>query len=439
MLPTVFEPYIMSEEPQTVPVRPVQPYRFAVTQAEALEDLDMLSYLLDTAYSGREYWEKQGNSFPDSYRRIDAWIRGAGEKILIEDFLETAAQAYSFIHDGHMEMAGPRGEICSFAKTKKAYFADLLLEETQEGFSVLKSGCDALPCGSILPAAAASGHLFPTLSPPGRKHYLLGRRLWQSERERPAEPQLGLAIDGKHIELPLHPCRASEISGKNGVFTHTRRGNTDIVQSSRFWEGDDVLIEALEEEFRQLGQSLRTAPRVIWDLHDNHGGSSAYPWAFIDGLNGCADWPVDIAALSSPAILGARGKPGADEPVRKWVSFRPAPPRRPEKAQYDGTLYLLTSEHVGSSGEAAVSMAMNVKDLVIIGESTGGRGVFGDTLNYVLPHTGIVVTLPHKLFLSGAQEGIGFAPDYWLDAPDLLEETLRWLDAPEEYTAPVGQ
>ena len=58
MLPPVFEPYIISEEPQTVPVRAVQPWRFAVTQAEALEDLDMLSYLLDTAYSGREYWEK---------------------------------------------------------------------------------------------------------------------------------------------------------------------------------------------------------------------------------------------------------------------------------------------------------------------------------------------------------------------------------------------
>ena len=30
-------------------------------------------------------------------------------------------------------------------------------------------------------------------------------------------------------------------------------------------------------------------------------------------------------------------------------------------------------------------------------------------------------------------------PDFWLDAPDLLEETLRWLDAPENYSAPVGK
>lgn len=437
MLPSVFEPYILSEEPQTVPVRAVQPYRFAVSQTEALEDLEMLVYLLDTAYSGREYWEKQGNSFSDSYQRIEAWIRKAGEKVLIEEFLETVAQAFPFIHDGHMALAGPRGEIYDFVKTWKAYFADILLERTEEGYQVLKSGCGAVPRGLILPESAVEGRLFPTLSPTGKKHYLLGKRLWQSERERPDKPELELTIAGKAVRLPLHPCRASGISGKNGVFTHSRRGDTEIVRSSRFWEGDEVLIEALEEEFWQLGQSLRTAPRVIWDLHDNHGGSSAYPSAFIDGLNGCADWPVDVADLSSPAILCARRKPAPDEPVRKW-DFYPASPRRLEKAQYAGTLFLLTSEHVGSAGEAAVSMSMNVKNLVIIGESTGGRGVFGDTLNYVLPHTRIVVTLPHKLFLSGAQEGVGFAPDYWLDAPDLLEEVLRWLDATATYSAPVS-
>ena len=438
MLHPVFKPYILSEEPRPVPVRPVKPYRFAVSQAEALEDLETLSYLLDTAYSGREYWEKQGNSFSDSIQRIEAWIREAGEKILIDAFLDAIAEAYSFIHDGHLALSAPQGRLCSFAKTWKAYFADLLLEQTEDGYRVLKSGCDALPCGRTIPQEAVDGHLFPTLSPTGKKHYLLGERLWRSDREGPGRPELTFAVEGEDIRLPLHPCRASEISGKNGVFTHSRRGDTEIVRSSRFWEGDDVLIDALEEKFWQLGQTLRTAPRVIWDLHDNHGGSSAYPSAFIDGLNGCADWPVDVADLSSPAILCARRKPASDEPVRKWNLY-PASPRRLEKAQFDGMLYLLTSEEVGSSGEAAVSMSMNVKNLVIIGESTGGRGVFGDTLNYVLPHTGIVVTLPHKLFLSGAEEGIGFAPDFWLDAPDLLEETLRWLDAPENYSAPVGK
>ena len=95
----------------------------------------------------------------------------------------------------------------------------------------------------------------------------------------------------------------------------------------------------------------------------------------------------------------------------------------------------MTGEKVGSSGEAAISQAMNVKNCVLIGSNTGGRGTFGEILKYELPESKIVMIVPYKLFLGGPREGEGYTPHYWVDTENLLQETLKWLDNPETYTA----
>jgi len=92
-------------------------------------------------------------------------------------------------------------------------------------------------------------------------------------------------------------------------------------------------------------------------------------------------------------------------------------------------------EKVGSSGEAAVSQAMNIENCILIGSNTGGIGTFGDVLTYELPNSKIIIRLPYKLFLGGPREGEGYTPHFWVDTEELLQEVIKWLENPETYTA----
>ncbi len=433
----VFRAYRIDGYPSVFPDQDIRPYSFTLSRRQALEDLAAFQYLLDTSYSGREFWEKQGNSFSAAYARVADWIRGCEGPVAISGFLSALRDRFSFIHDGHLSISSAEGERASFAHTYKAYFADVLLKDAGESCTVVSSRAPDLPVGRRVEKRLLSGHLFPTLSPSGETHYYIGRRSWTGDQAVSPTRELVLDDGGEAIRLLLHPCRASKSRGDHGVFSFSETQGIPVVRSSVFWEGAEGYSEARAAQFEELGRRLRSRSRLIWDMHDNGGGDSDYPQRFLHGLNENAQWRVDCATLSSPAILRAKGQSVPRDCARHWT-YSPSPSGEDTRGAYGGAMYLLTSERVGSSAEAAVSMATNVPHCVRIGESTGGRGTFGETLHYELPHSRLVCCVPHKLFLSGAEEGIGYAPDYWLDTPALCEETIQWLKHPKTYQAPIG-
>ena len=424
-IPTTFSDYIINMEPKPVQFMECKAPKQHITQEAAMRDFELACYILDTAYSGKEYWEKQGVLFSELYQTARAEIEKS-ESLHMYGFFNILCGMFKDIHDGHLSLLAP-GWSENFYKTYHAYFADVLLEKRDAAYIVIKSKINEVKVGDAIENISGDVIYFPTLSPTGSEHFLLGTQSWI-----PIEA-LEVIVNQSHVIIPLHPCRSSK-PNNSGIFELTPTEPHVIVKSSRFYDYDGDVYEVKVREFEELGQSLRDRPCVVWDIHDNGGGNSTYPAAFIRGLNDNAKWHVDTAILSSPAIEQAKGQTENLPAERKW-SFYEADRKGDTASTFKGTLYVLIGTQVGSSGEAAVSMATNVENCVLIGSNTGGRGTFGDVLSYELPMSGIIMRLPYKLFLGGPKEGEGYAPHYWVDTDDLLAETLRWLDDPDAYCA----
>ncbi len=187
-IPELFKPYIthlLVENVEIKPLRwdvPPQPLDHLLTREEASEDLTMFRYLIENAYSGREYWEKAGIDFAKAYATIQQEIDGR-ETISVEELLRLYAGALTGIHDGHLGLMSEedwdKAVKLSFWSKYKAYFADVLIAGEHERFTVIYSQVPTLPVGTRFSSQQLTGKLFKTLSPTGHEHYLLGSRSWE--------------------------------------------------------------------------------------------------------------------------------------------------------------------------------------------------------------------------------------------------------------------
>ena len=425
-IPLVFSEYISGLEPVPVDFMECKSVQYNLSKDDAMNDFELFRYLIDNAYSGKEYWEKQGISFLQRCERVQKQIQEQ-ETIRLETLYNFMCYIFSDVHDGHIYVSHALIGHRYFQNTYRAYFADVLLEKRNDNFIVIKSNNNDVVIGDKIENNADSKSFFPTLSPKGKQHYLLGLRSWEPVQN------MEIKVNDKFVSIQLHACKQSK-SNNNGIFQFDFDEKHPIVKSSRFWESDNENYENTERDFENIGKELRNKPYVIWDIHDNIGGNSNYPEAFIRGLNDSAKWYIDCAVLSSPAVEQARGAKENLSLERKWELYE-ADRGSKEPATYKGVLYVLIGEKVASSGEAAVSQAMNTENCVLIGSNTGGVGTFGDVLTYELTNSKILVRLPYKLFLGGPREGEGYTPHFWVDTDNLLEETIRWLENPETYTA----
>jgi hypothetical protein len=423
-LPLIFEYYINNQMPTNDELIEMKKVTFTITQEEALEDLRIFQYVLDSSYSGREYWENQGVDFGNIYNNIRTYIN-SHESIFKQDMFNLYNEQLQGIHDGHLELL-TYGRCVDFGKKYKVYFADILLEKDNYELVVIFSNVAEISVGSRFTSQQLEGKIFKTLSPSGKEHYLLGCRSWSKV------DSLEISYNGKVIGLPTHPCKASYFQQDDiGVFKKDNIKGFNVVTSSRFMEWDDKIAQ----DFYNCGMSLRNENVLIWNLLGNSGGNSNYPLQFIKGLNEYSFWKIDCAELKSPSISQASGVPYEDiGNNRDWMVWN-AGERDTSKGVFNGTLYILANDEIISSGESALNIAKSVRNSIIVGQNSSGVGVFGDVRTYQLPYSDIRMRVPSKLFLGGAKEGEGFEPDYWIDNTDVQGELISWLKNPSSYQA----
>ena len=81
-----------------------------------------------------------------------------------------------------------------------------------------------------------------------------------------------------------------------------------------------------------------------------------------------------------------------------------------------------------SSAEMGVSQALHMKNSVLVGGGTYGRGTFGECLFYQLPHSNITFACGIKAFYHESfEEGRGFVPDYWIDAENPVSVVEQYI------------
>lgn len=424
-VPKVFTNYINKQKLENVELLKIKKVKFTITQKEAYEDLHVFQYIINNSYSGREYWENQGVDFKKIYDNIGAYIN-SNNLVPIHEMFNLFCKQLQGIHDGHLSLSSFNNCI-NFGKKYKAYFADVLLEKSNDKFEVIFSKVNGLPVESIFIPQEIAGKVFRTLSPSGKEHYLLGYRSWDKI------DKITISSNKKVISLPVHPCRASDSKQDEvGIFNKTTVYGFNIVTSKKFWEWDDKICD----DFYNCGLSLRNESILIWNLMNNGGGNSDYPLQFIKGLNEYSYWKINCAKLNSPSISQARGVPFEDiQNKREWTLLSSANEQDNSKGIFNGALYILSNDGIASSGEAALNIARSVPNSIIVGQNSSGVGVFGDVLTYQLPYSDILMNVPYKLFLGGAKEGEGFEPDYWIDSNDVQGELIDWLKRPLDYRA----
>lgn len=410
-LQEIFTEYI--SEARMVEYQPVQTYCGMIEKEQALQDIEQLIYIIDNRYCGKEYWERKGIEFLDCYQEIRDLVLNE-EEIYISDFCRAIHRAFDRgIVDNHFSFASPLTGRLGYQKQYVAYFADLLVEQRQNKFYVIRSDCASIAIGDEIQDEHI---LFPTLAPAGKQRFLVGKRSYENMNSMP------IIVNGKIKEVGLHRCRAGKRIEDRDVCLHEkqRKGISIIRANCCDFVGD--LRE--DTDIVAIGKKYANTEKLILNYLSNEGGYNRITREFIQGLNGYSHLEEYSAKLISPITEGKDCK-------RQWI-MSDCQPYEYEKATYEGTLYMLVNSDTASSGESAVLYARSVKKLVLIGENTMGCNTFGNIASYVLANSGIVCRVPNVVNLcknpEDCQEGRGFEPDFWVDLTDVEGEVTEWLN-----------
>ncbi|MEA5040606.1 MAG: S41 family peptidase [Clostridiaceae bacterium] len=412
----IFDEYI--SEPIDSQYREIKEYNGVLTRREALFDLDELCYILNNRYSGKEYWERQGISFDKCYSDIKADIERMPE-INIGDFCRFIHHAFDRgIVDAHLSFASPLTGRLHYAKKYAAYFADIIVERTGGRYLIVKSTDQNAKVGA---AVHDIQHLYPTLAPAGKEYFLIGCRSWDPCKS------IHVRINGTIAELKLHRCRAGTKRETGDVCL--KESSVNGIPAVRSNCCDYVPPLNRDNDVLALGKKYSDSGRMIWNNLSNEGGYSRIPEGFVLGLNGYVACEEYCAKLISPITEKKNCR-------REWILTNSAEYDR-EKGTYDGTLYFLMNSDTASAGESSVLFAKSLRSVVFIGENSMGCNTFGNVASYQLTNSSMILRVPNMINLcknpEDCVEGKGFTPDFWVDHPDVQEETVRWLSNPRTF------
>ncbi|MFZ2961233.1 MAG: S41 family peptidase [Candidatus Ozemobacteraceae bacterium] len=446
-IPLVFEQYISVLNSSTT-YRPLQPIPaipatvpLTISKIEAQEDVVTLRYLFETGYSGKDYWQRHGVNFPGMFAELEQYA-SSSNRVSVIGIEDIVSKYLALVCDGHLSMKGLKSY--RFFKHQNAWFADVLLEHQGNSFCVIYSIVPELPVGSLV--QVDKKNLFPTLSPTGKQHFLVG----VLSAEVPANVPISTAKVGI-VKLPLHSCRLDAFDFVDSpIFSCEAVEGIPILRVSSFAMKYDTDLS----KFLNSALTIKEKPVIILNILGNHGGSEEYPSTWLQNLNGYFRNSFSRAELYSPpiiesyAILDLKTAPLPMVDNIKWTrEYLPKMKTTPkvfwtygcysesqQVGTYPGKLFVLANRNTGSAGDMTVAFSRGVKNCFVVGENTAGIGVFANVHHYILPNSKIQFNLPSQLVVEPSfQEGQGYMPDFWLDTREPIPELIRWASSPDDY------
>lgn len=181
--------------------------------------------------------------------------------------------------------------------------------------------------------------------------------------------------------------------------------------------------------------------RVVIDLRGNTGGNDGftYRWAErrlrgVEAFARDSSWHVGGTLLAfwnrgvwQRALHGTElPEPLAGElEVADETDDLPAGDR-----PWDGRMLVLVDRLTRSSGESSAWLLRQGLGARLLGEATFGMIEYGNVVPYVLPRTGLAISLPTKRNDYGfAVEGVGFPVDVPLDPATPVEDVARQFES----------
>jgi hypothetical protein len=175
-IPEMLRPYIsamtMPCDYKELPDYVVSKPPIYITKAQALEDIEMVQYLFDNAYSGRDYWENNGIKFEFLTKELKKYVDTCSSNLIdVKTFEDILCNFLSPINDGHTTIVGFKTH--ELIKWLKPYFAEIVVEKRDNKFIVIESNQTNIKYGSEY--IDSPEYLFKTLSKKGAEQYLIGK------------------------------------------------------------------------------------------------------------------------------------------------------------------------------------------------------------------------------------------------------------------------
>ncbi len=413
-----------------------------LTPEQAREDIAYLFAVLKNGYAGYGYFNENGR-----FDRVQAQLNAAiGDQARVSHawLLEQILARLDFVQDCHFSIDSYllcQQQYFWYADDWYFYAADGRYFSEQAGEKWWLTAVDGESPEEMLKL---------TLDAQGTPAYLLG----QLASGQPQSSVLTLALpDGDVLEQMVGWATAVFDPPVTTYETYRTDSNIPVVVSRLFPAEDDKLPQFVAD-----AMDLADEPIVIVDIRANQGGSSYWGEQWLENLTGVAPAAAEIMSVlwTETAVQGkinavtyqgyngeiidflqadmAFVQNGAPEP---WVTHYLPP--IPSIANDNQLVVVLMDKGTASSGESFIGYLRQLKNVVFIGENSGGIGQFGELARFVLPNTGLSVYFGTKLFFPpdfSLTEGIGYLPDLWVPTNQALDLSLAAIKAGYLQPAP---
>lgn len=470
LIKAVKEPSVFKEIPYYFQASPPA----KIKKQQAHEDIEMIQYLFDNAYSGRYYWEQNGFDFENCYKKLHSYIDTlSSADVDVRVFEDYIFSCFSEINDGHTVFLG--FGFHQLAKRIIPYYSEIIVENHSNRYFVIESKQSDVVIG--MEYTGIKEYLRKTMSKNGTEQFLI------AVLSDSAIENINLSFDSETKNIRLHPSRLTDIDIDRWdiIVQIDTLQSIPVVRSSNFspqvsmtdfsWSYQKSLIL---NSFVDYGKELKDKPVFIWNIMGNWGGDDQYPTNFIKNFNDISEESAYYLTLHSPAvnqcywpnkngwITGSKTYMKAlnddsfpldsisserqrervrkiriekqhvkTNPVKYWdVTLKP----EDKKGNYKGLAILLVNNITGSAANNAIGASKCIPNSIIIGENTASSYAIGNMKWYKLENSNIVIWLPGLLiFHPDNKMEKGFFPDYWIDSDHPEEEIIRWIKNPDNY------
>lgn len=398
-----------------------------ITKEQAIEDADLYFRAFKDFYAMYYYLgEDKFLAARDSVmEKLNALEYGAtiNVKSFLRDILTPPTD--TFITDLHF----PHGTR-DYVQYYYYYVSGLFFHEDTDGY-YFKNGDDKWYVVGIDGGGDIADYIKLTISPEGELVYGIGYKfILKDETPKPAY----IVLKNGNVELnyaiswTLSDTKGGRLwENLTDPFSTSVEDGYNVIRISLLRTGDPCF-----EEFVETGKELKGENYIILDYRGNGGGNDIYTYSWLENY---IDYPfgfwfLNYFRVDSPLVFYScygteNDASGMKRTVSEWKHYEDGWIR-----ENDNTVFWLTDNQCGSSGDASIYLAQHQESMIVIGTHTAGCCGIGGWVDCFLPNSGI--------FFGGAQEFqihdgknaqcVGFDPDIWVPSEYALELTIKMCE-----------
>lgn len=428
--PEIVEPALTDEEARALAT---ERNETSVTKEQAKQDVDIFFRALHDSYASSYLFgeEKFTKAREDAIKEIESLKDG---EFITSNQLRNIIYSYTdkIIPDLHFPH-----RTCKYVQYYYYYAQGLFLHKDTSGY-YLKNGNDKWYMVYIDGDVNIDCYIKLTISPEGELVYTLGQK-YLTVDETPKPVYIVLKNGETEVNYGISwTLSDTDIEGRFKYYTD--------IYSSSVEDGYNVIrVSELPDpqsanmrRFAKTGETLKGEDNVILDFRGNGGGSNATTWDWLRNFTGENEsWHAAYWIIESPLIYYCHTIQGHGEPFvnsGKYVAHGWTfndDYQISTIGKNDKTVFWLTDNQCGSSGDASIRSAQEYENMIVIGTHTAGcTGVGGGWFTIFLPNSGLAFEYQSGISLYDGKNihSTGIDPDIWVPSEYALELTIKMCE-----------